>query len=1109
MLKLLIAAVFAAGLIIAQDVTATITGTVVDPHAAAVAGATVRVISKDRSGEVRKLSTSKDGSFVASLLAIGDYSVKVEAPGFSSLTEKNITLHVNDNLTLHFELKVGSVSDSIDVEANAVAVQMQSPSIDGLINGTEIRELALNNRNYTQLLNLMPGVTNTSDTDEVFIGRTNPSGGTNVIPYSVSGGRTSGNNFMVDGADNVDRGSNATLLMTPSVDSIAEVRVVRAQYSAETGRGSTGQVNVVTKSGTSRFHGTAYEFFRNDKLAANYFFNNLRNIKRPPYRHNDFGYTIGGPVLGLGKADRQKHRLFFFWSNEFRRVITYSTFQSLVPTDAMKQGIFPQPVCVARDGTVCLETATRITNVNPIAQQYIKDIWSKIPSGDSAFNLFTPQRSTYNNDQYLLKIDYTISPKHQLSVRYLNDQVPTVEPAGLFTGNPVPGVATTNTNSPGRSWSVRYTAAISSRLLNEAGFNYSFGAILSDPVGLLGSATSPDINVKLPFTPSLARVPGISISGLNGLSGFGPYFNNNRNFTWFDNLTKVLTRQTLHFGATANYYQKTENAAGNNTGTFSFTNTPAPSGTLSAYQGWANFLLGDVATYTQTSLDLTPDIRQRQWEAYAQDDIRVSGRLTVNVGVRLSNFYTPYDDHHLLTNFVPERWDPKKAPQINPANGNIVPGTGDPLNGIIINGDAGNPYGNKVSNENVWRLAPRLGIAYDPSGKGRTAIRAGYGLSYDSTLVGIFEQNSFANPPYLNNITISNTRFEDPAAGVPNISAAPKTLHGTPSQFSLPSTQTWSFEIQQALSRRSVMTVGYQGSKGTHLLGIVDINQVPVGLAVASGITTANSPITSANTPRLNAIRPYLGYAAINQLENWFNSNYNALQVSYVQRLRGASSIRGSYTWSKALTDAGSDRSDAPQNTYARFLEYARSPYDRTHVATISYIYEVPFGRSLRGVAGGVLKGWQLSGITTFNTGLPLSVTSGLGRDWGGLGIIGSSASGVRPDMVADPNAGAPHTLAKWFNTAAFAAVPAGVVRPGNAPRRVVIGPGFSRWDASLFKNVKWSERWSTQVRCELFNAFNHTNYQGVGTSLGSTTYGQVTSTREARRIQLAAKVIF
>ena len=1097
--------------VFAQENTGTIVGTISDATGAPVPNAKVEVRNTDRNLVMLASTTNETGNYVATLLPVGNYSVSVEVKGFKKATKSAIELHVASKLTISVNLEIGDLTEQVTVEASAVQVELQSATSAGLIDGTEIRELSLNNRNFMQLIALMPGVTSNSATDEMFIGTTNPLGGTNTIPFAINGGRTSGNNIMIDGADNVDRGSNLTILSYPSVDAIAEFKVLRGQYSAEFGRGSTGQVNVITKSGQSKFHGSAYEFFRNDLLAGNNFFNNLRGIKRPPYRYNNFGYTFSGPVA-FGNFKKLKNKTFFFWSQEFHRVITYGTFNPLLPTDNLKKGIFSTPVCVESSGTTCTSFATEIRNINPVSAAYIKDIWSKVPAGDAGnFNYFQPLRSTFNHRQELIKFDHVINERHSISARYIRDTIPTVEPGGLFTGSGVPGVATTATDSPGRGLMVRATSTLTSNLLNEAGFSYSYGAIVSRPIGLIGTEQSPDIKAVLPFTSTLNRVPTLSVSGFSSLTGYGPYDDFNRNYNMFDNLTKILKRQTVKFGASYNFYQKTENAAGNNVGAFTIANTfgttARPSTTNPAQQAWANFLLGNVATFTQTSLDLTPDIRAKQFEAYVQDDVRLRSNFTLNIGLRYSNYRQPYDAKGMLTTFDPSRFDLSKAPQIVATNGNIVPNTGDPLNGIIDNNKT-SPYGGKVANENNLNFAPRIGFAWDPFRKGKTAIRSGYGLSYDSTLVGIYEQNIFANPPYLNNVTISNTRIENAAAGLSVISAAPKTLRGTAVESKTPYTQQWSFEIQQQLTNNFVLSVGYVGTKSTHLLGIVDMNMARPGAAVAAGIVSATTPINAATTPLLNAIRPFRGYGPINVIQDWFNSNYNALQVSAHKRFSSNSNLRFSYTFSKVLTGATSDRSNAPQNFYDRSADYARATFDRTHVASINYVYQIPYKKK-----NVIIGGWQLSGILAFNSGLPVRVTSGLGLDWAGLGYLGTSAVSPRPDLVSDPNTNAPHTLAKWFNTEAFAPVPTGQLRPGNAAATTVIGPGAQRLDLSMFKNVTLHERLRLQVRFETFNTLNHTNFQSISTSFPGinvvSTFGQVTSTRDARKVQIAMKLTF
>ncbi len=1098
-----------APLLTAQEVTGTIVGTVKDASGAVVPKATITISHKEKNVVIRTLSTDEKGDYVAPYLPIGHYSVTAEAQGFKKATQTNIELNVNDKLTVNLTLEVGSVEQTVTVEATPIQVELQTPTAAGLISGTQVRELSLNNRNYLQLITLMPGVSSGAS-DQLYIGTTNPAGQTNVVSFSINGSRNSANNFTVDGADNVDRGSNLTLLNYPSVDAIAEFKVLRGLYSAEFGRSGSGQINVVTKSGGSGFHGDVYEFFRNDVLAANSFFNKatVPEIKRPPLRYNNFGYTIGGPVFIPNRYNTKKDKTFFFFSQEFRRVITYATVRATVATSAEKAGTFSRPVCVSFP--TCTTTATQITNINPVAAAYIKDIWSKIPDPQDLVNriLTTPLRNKFNHRQELVRIDHIFGPRLSVAGRYLNDTIPTEEPGGLFTGSVLPGVATTSTDSPGHSWVFRATSTLRPTWYNEAGYAYSYGAIVSRPIGLISSANSPDIQMPLPFTSTLARVPSISIAGGSGIAGFGPYDDFNRNHNVFDNMTKIWGRHSLKFGFSYHHYQKTENAGGNNTGTFSFSGTVRPSGTSIFEQAWANFLLGNVSSFTQIQFDLTPDIRAHQIELYAQDEFRVRANLTLSYGLRYSMYRQPWDDTGRLTSFDPRAWDPAKAPQIDSATGNLVSGTGDLLNGIIIGGQ-NSPYGDKVANENTRNFSPRVGLTWDPWNDGKTSIRMGYGMFFDSILFGILEQNIFTNPPFNASISIPNTRLENPGGGTPSVSLLPRTLRGTPVPSSTPYVQQWSLDIQREVMRGLIVDVGYYGSKGTHLLGIVDINMVPPGAAVAAGLMPAQGYITAGTqTNRLNAIRPYRGYGPINTIESWFNSNYNSLQVSVQKRFSGNSLLNLAYTWSKNLTDNQTDRSTAPQNTYNVPAEYGLASLDRRHILTANYVYEFPWMKSQEGLVGHLVGGWQISGIVTYNSGTPLTVTSGTGRDFGGLGFLGPSAAGPRPDMLANPNLAAPHTIDQWFFQL-FADPPAGSNRPGNSGRGVVRGPGYGRWDFSIFKNIKVSEQVRMQFRTEMFNVFNHTNPSGVGTTFGTSTFGKVLSTRDARIIQMALKLMF
>jgi hypothetical protein len=1112
----------------AQDITGTIVGLVRDASGNVVAGAAVTIRDTDKNVDVRTVTTNSQGAYSAPLLLAGRYSLTIEASGFKKFIRNGIEVNVNDRLTVDASLEVGKVEEEVVIDSSPLAVELQTATQSGLVTGREIRELPLNNRNYLQLLTLQPGVSSGAS-DQIYIGTTNPSGQVNLAHFAVNGARTSQNSFTIDGVDNVDRGSNLTLINTPSVDAIAEFKVLRNHYSAEYGRNAGGQINVITRSGGKEFHGGAYEFFRNDILNAGSFFDNRNaplgrdgdgKARRPPLRYNNFGYTIGGPVLIPGPT---KDKLFFFFSQEFRRIITSANLISLVPSAGERQGVFDTPVCVSVSGSRCnqvLPAGTPITSVAPInstAAAYIQNIYSKIPLPNAGGNMLSASaRSVFNARQELARVDYSYNENLNFALRLINEEIPTQEPGGLFNNNLVPGVASTKTNSPGRNVLLRASQSFSPKVFNETGIAFTYGSINSDLTGLNSRAASPDINPILPFTSTLGRVPSVT-PGYAGVTGAGPTDIFNRDYNIYDNLTVVIGNQSLKFGGSFHYYQKKENNAGNNAGTFSFTqaiptsfidpvtgqltNSALP--TRLEAQRWAYFLMGQASSFTQESVDYTPDIRAKQIEFYVQDDFRFRPNLTFNIGVRYSLFRQPTDATGNLTNFDPNFFDQARAFQIDAA-GNRVPGTGDPLNGII-RGGVSSPFGDKVAEEDYGNIGPVFGFAWDPFKDGKTAVRGGYAISYDTAQFGIYEQNVFRNPPLVSSISLSNVSLDNPAANaVP--SNASLSVNGIPFDTNTPYVQQYSLGVQREALRGMIIDIGYFGSKGTHLIGAVDLNLIQPGLAASAGVTQT---ITANNTAALlNRFRPYPGYFAVNTIQNWFNSNYNSLQVGAEKRFVGESLVRMSYTYSHNFTDATSDRLSAAQNPYNIAAEYGPAQFDRRHIFVVNYVYALPFYSAQKGVTGRLLGGWQLSGITTYASGTPLQVvTSGL--DPGGLGLLGPSAASGRPDMISDPNDGAPRTILQYFNTAAFAAVPAGSFRPGNAARGAIKGPGYGRWDLSISKIVRVNEGLNFQLRGELFNMFNHTNPLTVNTTQTSSTFGQVTGTRDQRLVQLGLKLNF
>ena len=1267
----------------AQEVSGSISGTIVDPSGASVSGAAVTITNTDRGVVVRQVTTNKTGFYSAPSLPLGSYSVSIAAKGFKNSTVTGLVLNANDQLKVDQKLAVGAATETVNIVANQAPINLENGMSEGLVTGNQVRELVLNNRNYEQLLTLQPGVAYGGTSDQLYIGVSLPAGTSNQVAFSVNGQRPTANNWTLDGADNVDRGANLTLLTFPSVDAIAEFNTLRGAYKAEYGRNSSSQVNVVTRSGTNDVHGTVYEFFRNDIFNANNYFSNLTGTQRPRLRYNDFGFALGGPVYIPKLYNGRNHKTFFFYSQEFRRVVNYATVNALVPTAAERTGDFTNsfvsggstaPVAVCTSFTLstgaCNGYGTSLTQgqIDPTAQAYIADIYANVPTPNSAADIaagLDPHtisynaRNVFNDTQEFARIDQALGTRVNLFYRYLHDSLPSTEAGGLFVGGGMPGVQTTNTRAPGTQHMGHATISVRPNMLVDMSYAFSSGAVLSDPVGLAHTALTgkTPVNPTLPFASSLGIVPSISFvqggstgAAPTGISNAGTYRDYDRNHNGFGDLTYTIRQHTLKFGVSYNHYQKVENALGNGSpypqGLFSFGNPATPNSAQLAALGtgtvapsnfdaaWASFLIGNASGggsntgFQQGSIAATPNINENLVELYGQDDWRMTRRLTVNLGVRYSYFGQPFDNNNQLSNFDPDTYSPANAQTIdsngllctvasqttvvvsgvtstsyntnclnsNGLNNYTANAIADPLNGIILgrpmpvaafNQPAGapspsvhgSPFGLEVGHAEKRDWAPRVGFALDVFGDGKTALRGGYGIAYDQSPVSIYEQAIFNNVPFVTTVTYPSTRLNGTSGVTPVANLVPPALRATPVNYQTPYVQQFSIDIQQAINPTTTIDIGYFGDHGSHLQGVVDINEVQPGLFNQDGIAyngsgfrpivlnpiatngasynstggasqaglnvfsipnCANGFTSSTCELPLNQVRPYPGYNAINAVRTIFNSNYNSLQVKFTKRFSGKSLIDANYTFEKGLTNAQTDYSSAPQNTYNLEPEYGRSSYDRHDIFTVDAIWDLPWMRDQHGLVGHVIGGWELSGIYTANAGLPLTATmsggttvnysgyrslynsaltnGGIVNDAAGLGILGASAAGLRPSQVSNPNFGygvvPVHSRQTWFNPTSFIAPPPASMQVGNERRGVINGPGFNRFDIGIFRNFRLYKESFFQLRGEAFNVLNHTNWAGVCTNASGSgcapyTFGAVTSARDPRILQVAGKINF
>jgi hypothetical protein len=1184
----LAACLMLSGAALAQEETsATVSGQVTDSTGAVVAGATVVITNRETQTE-RRVQTNDDGLYVITPLIPGTYEVVVEQPGFKRYLQTDLVLNAKDRRPVNIVLEAGNVSEVVTVTSEQNVVQ-DSPTGQTLISGTQVIELPLNNRDYLKLTELVPGVSSSLDDETTF-------GLTSRADISINGMRRNAVNYLVDGVTNTDPGSNITLLSTPTVDSIKEFKVLTSNYTAEIGRSGGGVVTVVTRGGGNEFHGSLYEFFRNDAFNANTFFNNRQprlangdvnpTFKTPKLRYNNFGGTISGPVYlpRFGEGGKRywsgRDKTFFFFSEEARRVIRGTTAATrTVPSLADRAGNFAPRlgnfVCRNAAGTstatasaagVCpaaqpiIATATdtngqliqvRVNQIfrfgtsiayanNTIPQNEMDPralaLLNAYPLPNSGTNSFIFSPLNINNTrQETVRIDHNFNDNHRFFGRYTHDLSQTQESFGLFgdATSGLPGLATTDTRVPGHVLALSLTSVLSPTVVNEVTYNYSGTLIGSTPVGASTRADFPGsgaIPERFPENNNNV-IPSITnstfSSAIFGHQGFRIL---TRIHAFRDVLTLTRGNHTLKFGGEVSHEQKGENANNLTQGSFAFSGnqTAGPTalgGTARTGLGAASFLLGIANTYTEDERDVTFDFRFGRREFFAQDTWKVRPNLTLDFGVRYQYFTPVRDVDNILTNFDPNLYDRSRAPQCTPvASGpltcaTLVAGTGDPLNGIVRAG-VNSPNGSFIAPRDLNNFSPRVGLAYDPFMKGKTVIRAGYGFYFDQPLSGIFGQNVQVNPPFNRRVSFSTSgstvvSLSNPTGGLVG-AIAPPSLQGTDPNFQLPETQQWSIGIQHEVFRNATIDLSYVGTKGDNLIRIVEINlPTPEEVIDAGGTATLNV---------LNAVRPYRGYGSITFRESSGISRYHGMLSSFVYRFASGSSVTLSYTWSKNLTNSTNDRDavDIPQHYSLKDSdEYGVARSNRAHVFSAGYVYELPFfKKSDNSFLRHALGGWQVSGITQIQSGLPVARALNISGTQFATTAINNGLRGNRPNLVSDPNGGLAGTfdatgLPFIFDPTAFALPANGTF--GNSPRAFARLPTQNQTNLSAIKNFYFNRDRDIrlQFRAEAFNLFNHTQFTSVGTvfdpslALTATTFGRPTAARLPREFQFGLKLYF
>jgi len=1148
---------FSGGVLAQEETAATVTGQVTDSTGAVVKAALV-VITNDTTRQERRVETNDDGQFVFTPLMPGTYTLSVEQTNFKKYVEAGITLNARDRRAINVVLEVGNVSELVTVTSEQNVVQ-DSPTGQTLISSTQVLEIPLQNRDFTKLLELAPGVSSSLDDETGF-------GLANRFDVSINGMRRNGVNVFVDGVSNTDVGSNITLLSTPTIDSIKEFKVLTSNYTAEVGRSGGGTVTIVTKGGENNFHGSLYDFARNDRFNANSFFNNRRgrnargelNAPTPRLRYHNFGFTLSGPVTlprfgeGGPAVWSGKDKTFFFFSEEQRRItrgITEAV--ATVPSLLERSGNFASALglplfrtsaatpasCTTPGVGTCTTTPLLVTDTGGATIQaragmvfrptdgraYVGNI---IPQSDFhpiALNLLTayPVPNTGNTGftfspinalktrQETIRIDHNISDNHRLFGRYTHDLNQTQEPGGLFANTNLPNVTTTDTRIPGQTLAISLTNVLSPTIVNEVTYNFSSNLIGSAVVGRSREGDFPaTAGIPEVFPENNAGViPQITftsaVANINTLQGFNIVY---KNQVVRDVLTWVKGNHTFKFGGEWSWEKKDENANNITQGAFSFAGTRSrgTSGTISLTQtgiAFADFLLGRADSYSEDQFDVTVNLRFGRREFFAQDSWRIRPNFTLDYGVRYQYFTPVTDANNVLTSFDPALYNRANAPTCRTAAcATLIRGTGNELNGIAIAGSTSR-FGNAISPSDKNNFSPRLGFSWDPFKSGKTVVRAGYGLYYDQVLVGIFEQNAFVNPPFNNRATFSGAAvtFSNPTGGALGDLPVRDLIASAP-DFQTPMIQQWSLGIQREIHRNMVAELSYVGTKGDHLIRPLDINYPSPADVSRVGLANANT------------VRPFLGYRRIQWRETSAKSRYHGMLSSLTYRFASGVSLTAAYTWSKNLTDATNDRDavDFPQDPLNFRAEYAEARTSRPHIFSASYVYEIPlFRKDANAWVRGLLGGWQIAGITDISSGQPVArVVSGASNI--------AATIGQYPNVVSDPNGGKAGSidpvsgLPFIFDPSAFVAPLAGTY--GNAPRSFARLFGRNQTNLTLTKNIYFDneDRFKIQLRAEAFNVFNHTQFTGAGTTLTTTsTFGMPTGARLPREFQFGAKLLF
>jgi hypothetical protein len=1100
--------------LVAQKVSGTIAGVVTDPAGAVISGAEVTV-TNPATGAVRTAKTSDRGEYAFADLAAGSYDITIKQPNFKEYVSKGVQLFVSSTTTVNAVLTVGSASEQMTVEANALQVETSTGAVGNVVEGNQVRELPLNGRSFAQLTQLMPGVSPQSNFDSKHKGL--EAG----VDFSVNGNNTTGNIFLVDGVNNNDIGSNRTILVYPSIDAIQEFKILRNSYGPEFGQAMGAIVNIVTKGGTNQFHGGAFYFGRNDVLNATDYFNNLSGIPKDKLRRNDFGYDLGGPVV--------KDKLWFFWSQEWNRELRGAERHANVPTVEEKAGHF-DPLNLRKDvnGNLCEAAPSQPDSVlvddpSPTGQLLV----SLFPDP----NIANPPDCQHNWSVSLtspiywreenVRIDYKLGKTWNIMGRYTQDHwnQPSPSTLGYWGDDNYPSVDP-NWIQPGYQATVKLTKLLGNTAVND--FQVSYAA---NRITVSSGGTNPGIvqdinasyNTVFPLADKfLGKDMGYPVfwGGLgNGadsqtLWNMGPWKNNEELYILKDDFSKVHGAHTFKVGFLASNNKKNELSGGTSGEAPGYWGVDGDSGPNSG-NGTFNALWN--ATFWGFDESQTNPFSVTRWhdyEFYFGDTWKIRRNVTLEYGARWSFLRNPFSAKDFISSWQPNLYDP--ALGVAACNGlMLVPGT-DPCTAHGFVGGVPGPNRSLKDNNN-HAISPRIGIAWDPRGDGKMVLRGGVGQFY--------QRERLTN--YLQLAT--NSPFSVAAHGSRQLSGGPPdpaslTSGASPSwgidpTDTLPNTWQWNVTFERELFRDSKLELAYVGNRGGNVLvykdanAVLPANRLDFALTNDNKLRFADSPLCGGTDPVTGEDQPGC-FGTINYGEWTARSNYNALQALFRTRMKSVDA-QFAYTWSKSLsnTDITNSGTTGATSNYTDVsnpnLDYGPTPIDRRHVFVSNIVYNFPsfkgHGAAFRAIAGD----WEAGAILQYASGPSLSIF-GLngGADGAPGGIQGTGFnSNQKPNRVLQDcrmHGGLKH---QWFNPAAFTLDNYQLGSFGNSGVGSCTGPGFANTDFSAYKNFKLTERIGLQFRMEFYNLFNKTQFRAdqIGVQLANGAVACVEGTIDAR----------